>query len=156
MSYNPQNPLIVQSDMTVLAEVGGPRYEAARDVLARFAELEKSPEYIHTYRISPLSLWNAAAAGLTADEINDALESFSKYEIPQNVSVEIRETLGRYGRIRLERSGKDLVLSADDPLLITEISRHKSVRPYLNRRIDARRLKAVSYTHLTLPTKRIV
>ncbi|MDE2997760.1 MAG: DEAD/DEAH box helicase [Gemmatimonadota bacterium] len=141
MSYDSQNPLIVQSDMTVLAEVGGPRYEAARDVLARFAELEKSPEYIHTYRISPLSLWNAAAAGLTADEITGALETYSKYDIPQNVSVEIRETLGRYGRIRLERSGKDLILSADDPLLITEISRHKSVRPYLNSRIDARRLK---------------
>ena len=141
MSYNSQNPLIVQSDMSVLAEVGGPRYEAARGVLARFAELEKSPEYIHTYRISPLSLWNSAAAGLTADEIIDALESFSKYEVPQNVSVEIRETLGRYGRIRLERSGNDLILSADDPLLITEICQHKSVRPYLNRKIDARRLK---------------
>ena len=63
MNYNPQNPMIVQGDKTVLLEVDNPNYQAARDVLARFAELEKSPEYIHTYRISPLSLWNAAAAG---------------------------------------------------------------------------------------------
>ncbi len=137
MSYTSENPLIVQSDLTVLVEVNSPHYEEARDVLARFAELEKSPEHIHTYRISPLSLWNAAAAGLSADEIAGALERFSKYDIPQNVGVEVREIMGRYGRIRLDRSGSDLILSADDPILITEIRRHKAVVPYLKEKIDA-------------------
>ena len=74
MSYNPQNPLIVQGDKTVLLEVDNPYYPLARDVLARFAELEKSPEYVHSYRISPLSLWNAAATGLSATVILQGLE----------------------------------------------------------------------------------
>ena len=74
MPYNPENPLIVQSDRTVLLEVDNPLYEMARDALASFAELEKSPEHIHTYRITPLSLWNAAAAGLEVGNILDALD----------------------------------------------------------------------------------
>ena len=136
MPFTPENPLIIQSDLSVLVEVNSPHYAAARDILARFAELEKSPEHIHTYRISPLSLWNAAASGLTADEISEALEQYSKYEIPQNVFFEVNETLGRYGKIRLDRSGKDLVLSSDDPILITEIWQHKTVKPYLKERLD--------------------
>ena len=136
MPFTPENPLIIQSDLSVLVEVNSPHYTAARDILARFAELEKSPEHIHTYRISPLSLWNAAASGLTADEISEALEQYSKYEIPQNVFFEVNETLGRYGKIRLDRSGKDLVLSSDDPILITEIWQHKAVKPYLKERLD--------------------
>lgn len=136
MNYAPENPLIVQSDLSVLLEVNSPRYEAARDLLARFAELEKSPEHIHTYRITPLSLWNAAAAGLDAEEISDALEAYGKYEIPQNVNVEIAETIARYGRIELDREGDHLVLTTDDPLLLVEILRHKSVQPYIKERID--------------------
>jgi len=136
MPFTPDNPLIVQSDLSVLVEVNSPHYAAARDILARFAELEKSPEHIHTYRISPLSLWNAAAAGLSAEEISAALEQYSKYEIPQNVSVEVRETIGRYGKIRLDRKGKDLVLTSDDPFIITEIWQHKTVKQYLKERID--------------------
>ncbi len=79
MDYRIDATLIVQGDRTVLLEVNSADYESARDHLARFAELEKSPEYIHTYRISALSLWNAAAAGLDAEEIIDGLERFSKY-----------------------------------------------------------------------------
>jgi DNA excision repair protein ERCC-3 len=138
MTSNSDNPLIIQSDLSVLVEVNSPFYEAARDQLARFAELEKSPEHIHTYKISPLSLWNAAAAGLSDEEIVASLKQYSKYDIPQNVGVEIRETIGRYGRIRLEKGKEDLVLSADDPLLITEIWRHRSIRPLLKERIDDR------------------
>ena len=67
MHYDPSNPLIVQGDRSVLVEVDNPRYAEARDALAPFAELEKSPEHIHTYRLTPLSLWNAAAAGMSAD-----------------------------------------------------------------------------------------
>ena len=141
MAYVPDNPLIVQSDLTVLVEVGGPHYEEARDLLARFAELEKSPEHIHTYRVSPLSLWNAAASGFTAPEIASVLERFSKYDIPQNVVVEIQDTIGRYGRVQLDRSGKDLILSSDDPIIITEIWRQKGVQPFLGDRLDDLRIQ---------------
>ena len=89
MAYFPSNPLIAQSDKTVLLEVNKPLSDEARDTLARFAELEKSPEHIHTYRITPLSLWNAAAAGLDAASIVGGLERFGKYELPGNVRADI-------------------------------------------------------------------
>src|SRR6516225_1569591 len=82
MQYNPANPLIVQGDRTILLEVDNPLHAEARDAIAPFAELEKSPEHIHTYRLTPLSLWNAAAAGMTADEMVTALETYSKFPIP--------------------------------------------------------------------------
>lgn len=85
MPFTPQNPLVVQSDRTVLLEVQNDLYEDARDALARFAELEKSPEYLHTYRITPLSLWNAAAAGLTAAEIIKRLELVHRGPVPQKL-----------------------------------------------------------------------
>src|SRR5262245_61350422 len=81
-TYNPANPLIVQSDRSVLVEVDNPLYAEARDALAPFAELEKSPEHIHTYRITPLSLWNAAAAGMTAEQMVAALARYSKFPLP--------------------------------------------------------------------------
>jgi len=122
-AYQPENPLIVQGDHTVLAEVDSPRYIEARDHLARFAELIKSPEHIHTYRISPLSIWNAAAAGVDPDEIVETLHQFSKYEVPQHVAVEIRDYASRYGRLRLTRAADHLVLTANDRPLAEEISR---------------------------------
>ena len=100
MQYNPANPLIVQGDRTVLLEVDNPLYSQARDVLAPFAELEKSPEHIHTYRLSPLSLWNAAAAGMTADQMIEALTTYSKFPIPANVPADLKELVSRYGRVR--------------------------------------------------------
>ena len=138
MSYVPQNPMIVQSDRSVLLEVDNPLYEETRDQLARFAELEKSPEHIHTYRISPLSLWNAAAAGISAAEVISALERFSKYEIPQNIRTEIVEAISRYGKIKLERRDGELILRSDDPILITEIWHNKTARAYLKRKLDER------------------
>ena len=104
--FNPENPLIVQGDHTVLLEVDSPRYLGARDALARFAELIKSPEHIHTYRITPLSIWNACAAGVEAAEIVDTLHEFSKYDVPQHVAVEIRDYASRYGRLRLSRDSR--------------------------------------------------
>src|SRR5438045_9667354 len=98
---DPTNPLIVQSDRSILVEVDNPRYAAARDALAPFAELEKSPEHIHTYRLTPLSLWNAAAAGLTAEAMIDVLRRFSKFPLPGNVPADLAELVGRYGRVRL-------------------------------------------------------
>jgi DNA excision repair protein ERCC-3 len=135
-THRPENPLIVQGDHTVLVEVDSPRYEAARDGLAGFAELIKSPEHIHTYRITPLSIWNACAAGIGTDEIVRTLHEFSKYEVPHHVAVEIREYASRYGRLRLERDEAGLVLSAADAPLAEEIFRNKHVSPLLAARLS--------------------
>jgi DNA excision repair protein ERCC-3 len=132
----PENPLIVQGDHTVLVEVDSPRYEAARDGLARFAELVESPEHVHTYRITPLSIWNACAAGVTADEIVQTLQEFSKYDVPQHVSAGIRDFASRYGRLQLQRDAEALVLRTADPPLAEEISRNKHVAPLLVARLS--------------------
>jgi DNA excision repair protein ERCC-3 len=140
---SPTNPLIVQGDKSLLLEVQNERYEAARDALARFAELEKSPEYIHTYRITPLSLWNAASSGLGAAEILAQLEEFSKYGLPANVTRDIEEYVGRYGRVRLVREGENLILISDDAVLMVEILNHKSTARFLKEKLDARRALVV-------------
>lgn len=93
--YNPENPLIVQSDKTILLETASPRFEEARDRLSTFAELLKSPEHIHTYRISPLSLWNAAALGLSAAHVKEGLLDMSKYDVPDNVLSEVDDQMAR-------------------------------------------------------------
>jgi len=136
MSFNPVNPMVVQSDKTILLEVQNDLYPDARDALARFAELEKSPEYLHTYRITPLSLWNAAAAGLTAGEILESLERYSKYDVPSNVRVDILDLVSRFGRLKITRQGEDLLLSSTDQALIEEITRHKGLAPLIRSRID--------------------
>ncbi len=138
MAYNPQNPLIVQSDRTALLEVDNPRYEECRDLLAAFCELIKSPEHIHTYRLTPLSLWNARAAGMTADEMTTVLEEYSKYDVPGNIVHDIRDYVGRYGRLRLFMKDGSLMLQAEDNLLMTEIRHTKSLQKYLLNPIDAR------------------
>ncbi|GHO95882.1 DEAD/DEAH box helicase [Reticulibacter mediterranei] len=138
---NPSNPIIVQSDRTILLEVDHPLHAEARDALAQFAELEKSPEHIHTYRLSPLSLWNAAAGGMSAQSVLELLEQYSKYSIPPNITVDIREYINRYGRIKLIRDGDNLLLTSDDAALITEVTRHKRTQPYLLRQIDRHTLQ---------------
>jgi len=135
-----ENPLIVQGDKTILLEVANPRYPPARDALARFAELEKSPEYIHTYRITPLSLWNAASSGLKAEDVVGALGEYAKYALPANVVRDITEYMGRYGQVKLVREGPNLVLVGDDPILIVEIMRHKKIQPYIVSQISPTRL----------------
>ena len=139
--YNAGNPLIVQSDRTVFLETANPQFEDARDDLARFAELDKSPEHLHTYRITPLSLWNAASSGMSAAEIINILNRYSKYEVPTNVVEDIREVVSRYGRVRLlKEDGAGLVLESDDELLMLELSRHKTVAPFLGAPLSARRI----------------
>jgi len=120
----------------MLLEVEHPRYVEARNLLARFAELEKSPEYVHTYRLTPLSVWNALAAGMTAGAILEALHDLSRYEIPASLVAEVRSWTGRFGKLRLERSGGRLVLRSDDPLLLTEIESHDYARGFLAERLD--------------------
>src|SRR2546423_3758249 len=116
-AYDPANPFIVQSDRSILVEVDNPKYAAARDALAPFAELEKSPEHIHTYRLTPLSLWNAAAAGLTAEAMIDVLRRFSKFPLPTNLATDLAEIVSRYGRVRLEKAGNKLrLVCTDKPL----------------------------------------
>jgi DNA excision repair protein ERCC-3 len=134
-------PIIVQGDKTVLLEVDNPLYEAARDQLARFAELEKSPDYIHTYRITPLSLWNAAAAGLRSDAIIEALKTYSRYPVPDNVCMDIVDYVSRYGRIRLIRDGDNLFLESDDVPLVAELSRHRQLQPYIVKQVGPLRLQ---------------
>src|SRR5437773_11263847 len=95
---DPANPFIVQSDRSVLVEVDNPRYAEARDALAPFAELEKSPEHIHTYRITNPSPWNAPAAGFTAEQMVGVLRPYTKCPIPPNLPADIAETVSRYGR----------------------------------------------------------
>jgi DNA excision repair protein ERCC-3 len=136
MHYRPENPLVVQSDHTLMLETMGPHFDAARDQLARFAELVKSPEYLHTWRITPLSLWNAAAVGVTADAVVQTLERWSKYPVPSNVPTAIREAMGRYGRLVLTRGEGGLVLRADDALLMLEVRRLRDVAPLLGAAVD--------------------
>lgn len=115
-------PLIVQSDGSVLLETAAPDAAAARDAMSRFAEIVKSPEHVHTYRLSSLSLWQAAGQGMTADDVVGALERFSKYALPANVVHEIRSAMGRFGRLVLEKAGESLVLRAADGQAAAEIA----------------------------------
>ena len=136
MDYDASAPLIVQSDRSILVEVDNPRYAQARDSIAPFAELEKSPEHIHTYRLSNLSLWNAASAGATSEQIIEALQRFSKFPIPQNLLTEIRETVARYGQVTLKKQDGNLVLECSDVPLMEELARHKQLQEYLGERIN--------------------
>jgi len=141
MAVTAEKPAIVQSDHSILLETDGPSFEDARDCLAGFAELVKSPEHIHTYRITPLSLWNAAAAGMSAKEILRGLHRFSKYELPQNIIAEIEDQVSRYGRLKLykELDGR-LVLQSDEKLLITELLNQKSLQPHIQGSPDGERI----------------
>jgi len=150
VSFLPDNPLIVQGDRTLmlhtvramLDERGRarkdaegrpmteehPRYAEARDALAAFAELEKSPDYLHTYRITPVSIWNAAALGLTAADVERRLEQLSCVPIPQNVLADVRTWMDRYGLLRIERAGESFRLESHDPSALEEILSHESIR----------------------------
>ncbi|MGB3258706.1 MAG: DNA repair helicase XPB [Ornithinimicrobium sp.] len=158
-----QGPLIVQSDKTLLLEVDHPGAEDARRAVAPFAELERAPEHVHTYRVTPLGLWNARAAGHDAEQVVDALVRHSRYPVPNALLVDIAETMDRYGRLTLELAHPDLagtptsaagagtdetdagpgplperrlVLRTTDRAVLTEIMRHKKIRPLLGDRID--------------------
>ena len=130
------NPLIVQGDLTVLVAVDSPLYGQARDRLVRFAELVKSPEHIHTYRITPLSIWNACAAGCASDWIVRSLEELANYPVPPHVAIQVRDLASRYGRLKLMRGSESLVLTVANAPLAEEVSRHDLVRHLLGERIS--------------------
>lgn len=138
MSYNPENALIVQSDRTILLEVHSPKADGARVAIAPFAELIKSPEHIHTYRLTPLSIWNARAAGLAVEGMLTALHHYAKYPVPEAVIQEIRTLGERYGLTRLERKDDPffLELNVADPPLAELLIREKSVAPFLEKRLS--------------------
>lgn len=130
-------PLIVQSDKTVLLEVDNPQADEARAALAPFAELERAPEHVHTYRITPLALWNARAAGFDAEQAVDVLERYAKFPVPQSILIDVAETMSRYGRVRiLKHPAHGLILETDDPPILEEIVRHKKIAPMVGARID--------------------
>lgn len=130
-------PLIVQSDKTVLLDVNHPGATQARAALAPFAELERAPEHVHTYRITPLALWNARAAGFDAEQAVDTLERFSRFPVPQPLLIDVAETMARYGRVRLVKNpAHGLVLEADDAAILTEVTRAKSIKPLVGTGID--------------------
>lgn len=125
------NPLIIQSDRTLLLEVQNPLYEEVRDQIAPFAELVKSPEYIHTYRITPLTLWNAAAAGMNAGHVQEVLTQYAKYGVPEMIIREITKTMDRYGLIQIIALDSKLWLTSKDPLILKEITHYKSIQKVL-------------------------
>jgi DNA excision repair protein ERCC-3 len=132
----PDGPLIVQSDKTLLLEVDHPAAAEARAAIAPFAELERAPEHVHTYRVTPLALWNARAAGHDAEQVVDALVRFSRYAVPQPLLVDVVDTMGRYGRLQLTQSPvHGLVLIALDRAVLAEVLRHKRIAPLLGARI---------------------
>jgi len=133
---SPDNALIVQSDCSVLLEVHAPRSEEARAALAPFAELVKSPEHVHTYRLTPLSIWNARAAGLPAERMVAALRGHARYPVPPSVEQEILELAGRYGRVAITRDGVCLRCTCRDELTAERLFRDRDAGQHLTDRID--------------------
>ncbi len=130
-------PLIVQSDKTLLLDIDHPLSTECRRAIAPFAELERSPEHIHTYRLTPLGLWNARAAGHDAEQVIDTLIKYSRYAVPHSILIDVAETMSRYGRLRLEMDPvHGLILITTDSAVLEEVIRAKKIQPLLGARID--------------------
>ncbi|MCW2658440.1 MAG: ATP-dependent helicase, partial [Jatrophihabitans sp.] len=130
-------PLIVQSDKTLLLEVDHPLAKEARGAIAPFAELERSPEHVHTYRLTPLGLWNARAAGHDAEQVVDALVRYSRYPVPHALLVDVADTMDRYGRLQLVKHPvHGLALLSLDRAVLEEILRQKKIAPMLGERVE--------------------
>ena len=145
MAIDPGNPLIIQSDRTLLLDVHSGLAEDARAAILPFAELEKSPEHIHTYRITPLSLWNAASAGFSPADVRQVLNKYTRYSIPSGITEGFEDTMSRYGKIKLTAaegaelrplSGEpcELILTATDKAILAEIGAAKSLNKYLEKK----------------------
>ncbi|TDF98329.1 DNA repair helicase XPB [Paenibacillus piri] len=141
MKMDQKRPLIVQSDFTVLLEVRHPDFERVRIGLARFADLVKTPEHIHTYRMTALSLWNAAAAGMSTAEITDFLEKYAKFGVPHSIKHDIQRFVERYGLVRMESLGDDLLLISDDVEAIKEMCSFRTLRSYGLCQVDSQTLR---------------
>lgn len=162
---NYENPLIVQGDRSLLLDVHAPLAEECRNALIPFAELEKSPEHLHTYRLTPLSLWNAASAGFSADDAAAVLQKYARYDVPQSVIAWIKETASRFGKITLlagpdievpvkEGSAEKIIehylyLKADSLPVYKEIFANHSVKKLLTASSDANAPEHSFLIHLT-------
>jgi DNA excision repair protein ERCC-3 len=132
-----QGPLIVQSDKTLLLDIDHPLSSECRQAIAPFAELEKSPEHIHTYRLTSLGLWNARASGHDAEQVIDTLLKYSRYSVAHALLLDIADVMGRYGRLRIESHPvHGLVLISTDVAVLTEVMRAKKVAPLLGTKVD--------------------
>ena len=130
-------PLIVQSDKTLLLEVDHPLADDCRKAIAPFAELERAPEHVHTYRLTSLGLWNARAAGRDAESVVDVLLRYSRYPVPHALLVDVADTMDRYGRLQLlMHPAHGLVLHANDRAVLEEVIRSKKVQPLVGARVD--------------------
>ena len=135
--FDGPGPLVVQSDRTLLLEVDHPDADACRIAIAPFAELERAPEHIHTYRLTPLGLWNARAAGHDAEQVVDTLLTYSRYPVPNSLLVDVAETMDRYGRLRIEKHPTHgLILVSSDRAVLTEVLRSTKVKGLLGSRVD--------------------
>jgi len=143
-----EGPLIVQSDKTLLLDIDHPMSTECRRAIAPFAELERSPEHIHTYRLTSLGLWNARAAGHDAEQVIDTLIKYSRYAVPHSILIDVAETMSRYGRLRLEADPvHGLILVTTDTAVLEEVIRARKIAPLLGARIDAQ-------TIVVLPSQR--
>ena len=145
MPEDNNKPLIVQSDSSLMLDVHNPAFETARNDIAAFSELEKSPEHIHTYRISPLSLWNAASAGISSAEVIERLKSWSRFDVPENVLFTITQTIKRFGQLVLKETENEnyLFLEAENNNIITELESRKNLSKLLIREKDGFLVKLV-------------
>src|SRR6187549_1468042 len=135
--FDGPGPLVVQSDRTLLLEVDHPEAGACRIAIAPFAELERAPEHIHTYRLTPLGLWNARAAGHDAEQVVDTLLTYSRYPVPNALLVDVAETMDRYGRLRIEKHPTHgLILASSDRAVLTEVLRSTKIKGLIGNRID--------------------
>jgi DNA excision repair protein ERCC-3 len=137
LPFDGPGPLVVQSDRTLLLEVDHPHADACRIAIAPFAELERAPEHIHTYRLTPLGLWNARAAGHDAEQVVHTLLTYSRYPVPNSLLVDVAETMDRYGRLRIEKHPTHgLILVSTDRAVLTEVRRSTKVKGLLGSRVD--------------------
>ena len=139
---DPAKPLIVQRDLTVLLDASSPEAVDARVALARFAELERAPEHVHTYRMTPLSLWNAASTGMSADEVVDVLRTYASHPVAPSLLHRVADQLRRYGRVRLVRDfdSGGLALVVDEPVLLAELHADEDVASLTGQRLDGNRV----------------
>ena len=132
-------PLIVQSDKTLLLEIDHEQAAACRHAIAPFAELERAPEHVHTYRLTPLGLWNARAAGHDAEQVVDVLLEYSRFPVPHALLVDVAETMARFGRLQLHmHPTHGLVLQTTDRPVLEEVLKSKKVQPLVGTRLRRR------------------
>jgi DNA excision repair protein ERCC-3 len=135
--FDGPGPLVVQSDRTLLLEVDHPEADPCRIAIAPFAELERAPEHIHTYRLTPLGLWNARAAGHDAEQVVHTLLTYSRFPVPNSLLVDVAETMDRYGRLRIEKHPTHgLILVSTDRAVLTEVLRSTKIKGLLGSRVD--------------------